>query len=61
MSERTETKAPEVVVMDEDREEDESAETKQSRTNVTRGLETEVNEVIDEEDRETRNQMKPQE
>ncbi|KAF8075672.1 hypothetical protein N665_1072s0002 [Sinapis alba] len=44
LSERTETKAPEVVVMDEDREEEESVETKQSRTNETRGLETEVNE-----------------
>ncbi|KAF8075576.1 hypothetical protein N665_1079s0002 [Sinapis alba] len=36
LSERTETKAPEVVVMDEDREEEESVETKQSRTNETR-------------------------
>ncbi|KAJ0249433.1 TRAF-type domain-containing protein [Hirschfeldia incana] len=44
LSERTETKAPEVVVMDEDREEDESGETKQSTTNETRGLETEANE-----------------
>lgn len=46
LSERTETKAPEVVVMDEDREEEEeSAETKDSRTNeTTRGL-----EMIDEE------------
>ncbi|CAN6810278.1 hypothetical protein Bca4012_004030 [Brassica carinata] len=59
LSERTETKAPEVVVMDEDREEDESGETKQSITNGTRGLETEVNEVIDEEDRETKKSDEP--
>ncbi|CAH8361961.1 unnamed protein product [Eruca vesicaria subsp. sativa] len=50
LSERTETKAPEVVVMDEDKEE----ETKQSITNETRGLETEVNDVNDEENRETK-------
>ncbi|KAF3542693.1 hypothetical protein DY000_02004009 [Brassica cretica] len=59
LSERTETKAPEVVVMDEDREEDESGETKQSITNGTRGLETEVNEVTDEEDRETKKSDEP--
>ncbi|CAH2053976.1 unnamed protein product [Thlaspi arvense] len=53
LSVRTETKAPEVVVMDEDREEEESAETKHSRTNETRGLEIEVNDMIDEGDRET--------
>lgn len=52
LSERTETKAPEVVVMDKDREEEEeeSAETKDSRTNeTTRGLEIEINDMIDEE------------
>ncbi|KAL1204731.1 hypothetical protein V5N11_017342 [Cardamine amara subsp. amara] len=54
LSERTETKAPEVVVMDEDREEEESAETKDSRTNETRGLETEVSDMSDEENRETK-------
>lgn len=54
LSERTETKAPEVVVMDEDREEEESAETKDSRTNETRGLETEGNDMSDEENRETK-------
>ncbi|KAF3513023.1 hypothetical protein F2Q69_00003303 [Brassica cretica] len=59
LSERTETKAPEVVVMDEDREEEESGETKQSMTNGTRGLETEVNEVTDEEDRETKKSDEP--
>ncbi|CAF2127237.1 reticulocyte-binding protein homolog 2a [Brassica napus] len=59
LSERTETKAPEVVVMDEDREEEESGETKQLRANGTRGLETEVNEVIDEEDRETKKSNEP--
>uniref|UniRef100_A0A1J3FSQ3 TRAF-type domain-containing protein n=1 Tax=Noccaea caerulescens TaxID=107243 RepID=A0A1J3FSQ3_NOCCA len=50
LSERTETKAPEVVVMDEDREEEEeeSAETIHLRANETRGLE------IDEENRETK-------
>ena len=49
MPERTETKAPEVVV---DREEKESAETKQWITNETRGLDTEVNDVIGEGNRE---------
>lgn len=51
LSERTETKAPEVVVMDEDREEEEeNAETKDSRTKETTiGLEIEVNDMIDEE------------
>ncbi|CAF2102022.1 unnamed protein product [Brassica napus] len=46
LSERTETKAPEVVVMDEDKEEEKSPET---RTNETRGVETEAKDVIDEE------------
>ncbi|CAN7001941.1 unnamed protein product [Brassica rapa subsp. trilocularis] len=46
LAERTETKAPEVVVMDEDKEEEKSPET---RTNETRGVETEANDVIDEE------------
>ncbi|KAF8109519.1 hypothetical protein N665_0095s0086 [Sinapis alba] len=46
LSERTETKAPEVVVMDEDKEEEKSPQT---RTNETRGVETEVNDMIDEE------------
>ena len=45
LSERTETKAPEVVVMDEDREEDESGETKQLRANDTRGSEEENRET----------------
>uniref|UniRef100_A0A1J3JFT8 TNF receptor-associated factor 6 n=1 Tax=Noccaea caerulescens TaxID=107243 RepID=A0A1J3JFT8_NOCCA len=58
LSERTETKAPEVVVMDEDREEEEeeeeSEETIHLRTNETRGLEIEVSDVIDEENRETK-------
>ena len=50
LSERTETKAPEVVVMDEDKEEEKNPET---RTNETRGVKT--NDVIDEEDnRETK-------
>ncbi|KAF3603014.1 hypothetical protein F2Q69_00038691 [Brassica cretica] len=49
LPERTETKAPEVVV---DREEKESAETKQWITNETRGLDTEVNDVIGEGNRE---------
>jgi hypothetical protein len=50
LSERTETKAPEVVVMDEAREEEDSVETKDTRTYETiRGLEIEANEMIDEE------------
>ncbi|KAF2585110.1 hypothetical protein F2Q70_00037469 [Brassica cretica] len=57
LPERTETKAPEVVV---DREEKESAETKQWITNETRGLDTEVNDVIGEGNREReKNQLKP--
>uniref|UniRef100_A0A1J3CFU0 TRAF-type domain-containing protein n=1 Tax=Noccaea caerulescens TaxID=107243 RepID=A0A1J3CFU0_NOCCA len=51
LSERTETKAPEVVVMDEDREEEEEEESEETihlRTNETRGLE------IDEENKETK-------
>ncbi|KAJ4903555.1 TRAF-like superfamily protein [Raphanus sativus] len=54
LSVRTETKAPEVVVMDE-----ESPETKQSRTNETRGLEIKVNDVNDEENREGTNNEAP--
>ncbi|XP_033147398.1 myosin-2 isoform X2 [Brassica rapa] len=54
LAERTETKAPEVVVMDEDKEEEESPKTKQTRTNETKGLETEASDVIDEENRETK-------
>ncbi|KAL0743876.1 hypothetical protein Bca4012_085389 [Brassica carinata] len=53
LSERTETKAPEVVVMDEDKEEENSPEAKQTRTNE-RGVETEVSDVIGEENRETK-------
>ncbi|XP_033147399.1 uncharacterized protein LOC103870293 isoform X3 [Brassica rapa] len=49
LAERTETKAPEVVVMDEDKEEEESPKTKQTRTNETKGVETKVNDMIDEE------------
>ncbi|ESQ48843.1 hypothetical protein EUTSA_v10020413mg [Eutrema salsugineum] len=54
LSERTETKAPEVVVMDEDREEEESPDTKHSKTNESRGLEIKVSDMSDKENRETK-------
>ncbi|CAH8359911.1 unnamed protein product [Eruca vesicaria subsp. sativa] len=50
LSERTETKAPEVLVMDENKEE--SPEPKKTRTNETKGLETEVSDVTDKENSE---------